>query len=183
MTQNYYVTLNEKEYHVSIQKDLKNFCFRICVNKKDEVFADIELLDNATLLMIIGSQVYTVQQEVYQKSSKQNFQIMVHGKCIPVTAITEREKTLTALKKEKKSEVGSKVYSPMPGKVVKILVKQGQEVHLGDGLMIIEAMKMENEIKCQTNGIVTQIHVSEQKSVENQAILIEIDVFKIEPSF
>ncbi len=176
MTQNYYVTLNEKEHHVSIEKSSKSHCFRVCVNKENEVFADIELLDNATLLMIIDSQIYISHQEVYKKNSKQNFQIMIHGKRIPVTAITEREKIFTALNKKKKSDTGTKVYSPMPGKVVKILVKQGQEVHHGDGLIIIEAMKMENEIKCQTNGIIAKIHVSEQKNVENQAILIEIDV-------
>ena len=54
---------------------------------------------------------------------------------------------------------GEAVKSPMPGNVLKILVSQGQQVKEGDVLLILEAMKMENEIPAPKDGTITDIHV------------------------
>ena len=62
----------------------------------------------------------------------------------------------------------------MPGLVVKILVEVGQEVSLGDPVLIVEAMKMENEVKSGRDGVVGVIHVAPGVSVEADAILAEI---------
>jgi len=62
----------------------------------------------------------------------------------------------------------------MPGLVVKILVEVGQEVSQGDPVLIVEAMKMENEVKSGRDGVVGVIHVGPGDSVEADAILAEI---------
>ena len=62
----------------------------------------------------------------------------------------------------------------MPGLVVKILVELGQEVSQGDPVLIVEAMKMENEVKAGRDGVVGTIHVAAGDSVEADAILAEI---------
>jgi pyruvate carboxylase subunit B len=54
----------------------------------------------------------------------------------------------------------------MPGKVVKVLVTEGQQVSSGDGLLVIEAMKMQNEIRASRAGRVEKVHVSEGDGVE-----------------
>lgn len=72
------------------------------------------------------------------------------------------------------SSNGQKVTAPMPGNVLKISVKEGQSVQKGDTVMILEAMKMENEIVAPTDGTVSAIHVAEGQSVESDDVLFEI---------
>ena len=63
----------------------------------------------------------------------------------------------------------------MPGKIVKIDTKIGDTVEPGQTLIILEAMKMENEIKCGTAGIVKAIHVNEGDTLEQGVLMIEIE--------
>ena len=58
-----------------------------------------------------------------------------------------------------------KITAPMPGKVVRILVKQGDAVEAGQGVLVVEAMKMQNEIKSPKKGTVQKIAVAEGGSV------------------
>ncbi|HZH72146.1 MAG TPA: biotin/lipoyl-containing protein [Mariniphaga sp.] len=67
------------------------------------------------------------------------------------------------------------ISSPMPGKVVKILYKEGDVVQKGDTVVIISAMKMESEYKSPVDGIIKRINVDEGDTVEGNQILIEID--------
>lgn len=69
----------------------------------------------------------------------------------------------------------AEIVTSMPGKIVRILVNEGDEVKEGDGLIIVEAMKMENEFKADEGGIVQKILVKEGESVEAGAKLILID--------
>lgn len=66
------------------------------------------------------------------------------------------------------------VTSPMPGKVVKVLVTEGDEVALGKPLVVVEAMKMENELIAEGAGVVKQIFVKPGDAVEGGARLIAI---------
>lgn len=62
----------------------------------------------------------------------------------------------------------------MPGKIVKVLVEPGQEVKKGDTVLILEAMKMENEIKSNCDGVVSNIYAKEGEAVENGFLMMEI---------
>ncbi|ANF21782.1 pyruvate/oxaloacetate carboxyltransferase [Thermococcus piezophilus] len=66
------------------------------------------------------------------------------------------------------------VTAPMPGKIIRILVKEGDEVKTGQGLLILEAMKMENEIPSPKDGVVKKILVKEGQTVDTGQALIEI---------
>ena len=63
----------------------------------------------------------------------------------------------------------------MPGKVVKVLVGEGDSVASGDGVIIIEAMKMENVIQCRNDGVVRKIAVKAGEAIEGGTVLVEID--------
>ena len=65
--------------------------------------------------------------------------------------------------------------APMPGLVLDVMVIPDQEVNIGDPLLILEAMKMENIIKAPRNGMIKAVHVSKGASVDKGAILIEIE--------
>jgi biotin carboxyl carrier protein len=67
------------------------------------------------------------------------------------------------------------VVSVMPGKVVRVLVAAGDRVERGAGLVVIEAMKMENEIASPKAGLVSAVHVEPGKTVESGATLVVID--------
>lgn len=69
---------------------------------------------------------------------------------------------------------GEVVKSPMPGNILKILVSQGQQVKEGETLIILEAMKMENEIVATRAGSVAQIAVSKGQVVETDTPLVVI---------
>ena len=69
---------------------------------------------------------------------------------------------------------GEKVAAPMPGTIVSVNVSDGQSVKKGDVLVVLEAMKMENEIKAPKDGTVTGISVSKGESVDTGATLVTI---------
>ncbi|WP_297466303.1 biotin/lipoyl-containing protein, partial [Thermococcus sp.] len=66
------------------------------------------------------------------------------------------------------------VTAPMPGKILKVLVSEGQEVKTGQGLVVLEAMKMENEIPAPKDGIVKKIYVKEGDTVNTGDPLVEL---------
>jgi biotin carboxyl carrier protein len=66
------------------------------------------------------------------------------------------------------------INASMPGRVVKILIKEGDSVEQGQGLLILEAMKMENEIKAPRSGVISSLKISEGESVESGVIMVEI---------
>lgn len=67
------------------------------------------------------------------------------------------------------------ISSPMPGKVVKILVSERDEIKEGENAIIISAMKMESEYKSPKDGIVKQINVKEGDTIEGDQVLIELE--------
>ncbi|NJE02791.1 pyruvate/oxaloacetate carboxyltransferase [Thermococcus sp. MV11] len=67
------------------------------------------------------------------------------------------------------------VTAPMPGKILRILVKEGEQVKTGQGLVVLEAMKMENEIPAPKNGVVKKILVKEGDTVDTGQALIELE--------
>ena len=73
---------------------------------------------------------------------------------------------------EAKVKKGAKVKSQMPGKILRVNIKAGDAVKKGQGLMVMEAMKMENEIKASQDGIVKEIKVTEGQAVETGAELV-----------
>ncbi|MES2516120.1 MAG: biotin/lipoyl-containing protein [Bacteroidota bacterium] len=65
------------------------------------------------------------------------------------------------------------IKAPMPGMVLNILVTEGQEVKKGDGLIVLEAMKMENILKSPTDGVIKKIAINKGVAVEKNQLLIQ----------
>ena len=78
-----------------------------------------------------------------------------------------------------KSETGpaglARLTAPMPGRVVSVLAPEGTEVARGDGIIVLEAMKMENEIKAPRDGTVTSVLVEAGQGIESGALLATIE--------
>jgi biotin carboxyl carrier protein len=70
--------------------------------------------------------------------------------------------------------VGQRLVAPMPGKVVAVLVEVGRPVERGAGLVVLEAMKMENEFRAVAEGVVTEIHVEPGQAVNAGDLLVVV---------
>jgi biotin carboxyl carrier protein len=101
--------------------------------------------------------------------------VMVNGRAFSVLVEDEKDALLKKYDMDKATKVHAAIIkAPMPGKITKILISQGEFVEAGQGVLILEAMKMENEIKSTAAGIVKSVHVKEASAVEKGAVLIEI---------
>lgn len=67
------------------------------------------------------------------------------------------------------------LHAPMPGLVLNIMVEPGQTVHTGDGLLVLEAMKMENELRAHADGVIKALHVTPGEAVSKNALLLEFE--------
>jgi biotin carboxyl carrier protein len=93
------------------------------------------------------------------------------------TEDAQRQRALGKASKTSAAAAGPlAVRAPMPGRVVKLLVKPGDQVEPGQGLVIVEAMKMENELKAPQAGTVKELSVAEGQNVESGASLLVLEV-------
>jgi len=72
------------------------------------------------------------------------------------------------------NEGPQEIVAPMPGKIVKILISEGEEVAHGQGLLVIEAMKMQNELRAPRAGRVERVYVAEGRGVETATRLVRL---------
>ena len=98
--------------------------------------------------------------------------ITVHAR--PSTHRTARSQAPPALLRAA-SGGSQKIVSPMPGKIVRVLVKTGDQVKAKQGLVVVEAMKMENELRAARDGRVRELSVTEGQSVDAGAVLLTVD--------
>jgi biotin carboxyl carrier protein len=101
--------------------------------------------------------------------------VYVSGRAVPVSIVDPREQ-LTRRRLAVSTEAGPRsIVSPMPGRIVKVLVRAGETVAAQQGLIVVEAMKMENELRAPRAGRVTSVKVGEGTSVERGAVLIVME--------
>ena len=88
----------------------------------------------------------------------------------------ESERMRAAEQAKKTTSTGGDrvIKSPMPGRVVKVLVARGDAVEVGQGLVVLEAMKMENEVRARVAGSVADVHVAAGEAVEGNAKLVTL---------
>jgi len=87
---------------------------------------------------------------------------------------SERMRSAEQAKKVTSTGGDKTVKSPMPGRVVKVLVSKGDVVEVGQGLLVLEAMKMENEVRARAAGTVAEVHVAAGATVEGGARLLTL---------
>ena len=117
--------------------------------------------DQHTLSLLVDGKSYEVGLEKRGNS----FSIHFYDDTIAMELFEARKFKAKEVTKKANLEGPFKVVSPMPGKIVKIAVKENSSVREGDSLIIMEAMKMQNELKAPRTGIVKQIHVKEGEPV------------------
>jgi biotin carboxyl carrier protein len=131
---------------------------------------DARQIDGSGWSLIIGGQAYLVDVE----SGKDGELVAeIRGVTVPVKLADPRRVALAA-QRTREASGPFDVRAPMPGKIVKVHVKAGDAVSVGQGLIVIEAMKMENELRAPREGTVDKVRASEGQAVEAQEVLVTL---------
>lgn len=140
---------------------MKTFKFTIRGNKYE---VEVQSLDDGVAKLEVNGTLYNVELEKQVQSSK-----------TPVL-VRSRVKTPAGSHKIKKSESQNfKIVAPLPGNIMQVFVKEGDTVKKDDKLLIYEAMKMENELKSEKDGVISSIKVVPGDSVLQDDLLIELE--------
>lgn len=110
---------------------------------------------------------------IYQ--NEEEWEVLLRGRQYQVKVEDEREKRLRVAAGGGVAESGEYLLkSPMPGLVVTVVVEEGQQVKKGQVLLILESMKMQNELKSPRDGVIGRIRVKPRESVEQKQTLLSI---------
>lgn len=134
---------------------------------------DLRAISDNTLSVMVGDEAYNIELEKHPKGGEA---MLVRGNILHVEVLDLRK---MRLRKTQAATVGPEgpvtIASPMPGKIVAVLVENGQEVNEGDGLVVVEAMKMENELKSPKSGVVRNVAAVVGTAVEGGAALCVVE--------
>jgi acetyl/propionyl-CoA carboxylase alpha subunit len=126
-----------------------------------------------------GKTIYSIIEDgkqfevIIDENGAHGFDVLVGGQLFHLQALDERSRLLTSTAKTVATGP-QRVESEMPGKVVKIAAPVGTRVVEGQGVVILEAMKMENEIKSPIDGVIVELGAAEGQTVESGALLFVV---------
>ena len=126
--------------------------------------------------LLLGGESWTVAAEPLEDAGR--WALGMLGERVEVEVRDERTRGMEtasgASGKGQRVVAGGTVRAPMPGLVVRIEVAEGQQVDAGAGLVVVEAMKMENELRAPRSGRVQTVHVAVGQAVEKGASLVTL---------
>lgn len=145
------------------------------ITREDLDNADIVQIAEDTVHLIDGHQSHLIRVVKVDYVAKE-FVLLINGKDITVKLRDEVESRVHAMGFDvSRNHVKLRqVSSPMPGMVLKILVRKGEEVKEGQPVIVLEAMKMENVLNAPANGMITKIHVQEKQNVDKNQLLVDL---------
>lgn len=156
----YSFKLNNQIYKVNIEEDENSVVVEIDGEKHNVEYTQ---LDSNLFSIILDGKSITIGTF---KSGK-HLQVFYDGNLYELESITGRE-----LSKSGGMGSGLEVISPMPSRVVKILKKEGEDVEQDEGVVVVEAMKMESELKAPQSGKIKTIKIKEGDAVEANTVLV-----------
>jgi biotin carboxyl carrier protein len=121
--------------------------------------------------LLVDGESYDVAIE----NGSDRLRVSVRDHVFPVEIADERRMRLRAAGLKPGAEGRQTIDAPMPGKIVRVLVAVGDEVTQGQGLVVVEAMKMENELRSPKDGTVVELAAVEGQTVEGGAQLVVVE--------
>jgi biotin carboxyl carrier protein len=163
----YEVTIAEKVYRVELVRTEQEWK---CKLDGRELPLDVVSAQDGMLSLLLQGKSYEVKQETVGAESN-----VVVGQ-ERFSASVRDPRSFRSRRRSGASEQGvMKIKAPMPGKVVRILAPAGAQVEIGQSVVVIEAMKMQNELKAPKTGVVKKISVAEGAAVEAGQALAEVE--------
>jgi len=176
------VIVDGNTYQVELDDYKLNAPFTVKVNDKPvQVAFDSEPSNQEAFTLKVKGKKYAV--ELPRNSRQPSFTAKVNSHAFKIelkttarqTTVVPASPTSTLTQRLTKKPVNQgAVTAPMSGKIIKVKVKKGDKVKVGDVLCTLEAMKMENEVTAPANGVVEEVMVQEGKTVNTDDVLVMI---------
>ena len=181
-TANVWNSIGYWRFQMSLNVTVEGESMKVQINHLSST--DLECVINGKPYSVMLSQNGEVQKVIINGRTEPVFvsQTPHHDYCVHLRGldfICRRDDQLNDMKDYSHTDVvgdDMKFFSPMPGNVMKINVKEGDEVHYGTILCIVEAMKMENNIVAKSDAKVVKINVKEGEKVDTKTVLIELGI-------
>ena len=164
----YVVTVNGEDREVELEGTRATIDGQSC----DGRVVDVE--GTPVRMVTLGDEIHRVV--VRRGEGRGRYTFWLDGHRFEVEALDERARAIRELSGAAAGPLGpAPLIAPMPGLIVRINVQPGDTVHPGQGLVVMEAMKMENELRAQAAGTVRSVQVKPGTAVEKGTILIELE--------
>ena len=163
----YFTTINETEYEIEIDHDNQ-------IRVNGEVYGvDFQQLPEGGMVSLL------LQQRSFEAAVEEQegnrWDVLIQGELYEVQVQDERSYRLAAARGVGTAVTGeATIKAPMPGLIIAVPVSPGQVVQKGDKVVILESMKMENELRSPRDGVVLRVNAQPGGSVEKDAVLVVI---------
>ena len=145
------ITIGNRDYKITIKEDDKHGTYILWKNRRYPV------------------EIIQAKQNKYEIL----FNDISYSFTIETPFSLKRKKVLSKTRGKSDKEV---IVAPMPGKIVEVLVREGNDIQRGEPVLILEAMKMQNEIHSPVEGIVTSVNVKPNFNVMKDDVMVEIKI-------
>ncbi len=162
---NFSFWLDDKEFKLNFEEKVKNDILVYLGKRKYHVSA--EFLSSDEILLIIDGKIYNI----IINSNSLSYSVYVNGRFFKI----EKKSVSQILGRKGTKAKKRDIMTSMPGRIVKVFFKEGEEVKEGQAVLVLEAMKMQNEIKSPQSGIITKIDLAPGDSVEVGSLLFSVE--------
>lgn len=159
------IKYNNEKYSVELEKIEEGY--KSLINKEDSGLL-AKAVNKNSFIIKAGDKKYNV----YAASDEKHHYVSVDGYLFTFDKPQEEESEFAGAANDANSET---IITPMPGSVVKVLVEEGQQVEEGQGLIIVEAMKMESTLYASISGVVAEVNVKQGDQVDSDVPLIIVE--------
>lgn len=165
---------NNEIYELSLDRDGEHVVAQVDGRDYSVSVRDVE---SGLYLLMRDGEVYECQVERH-RDRKDEFTVHLRNRTF-ITRLIDPRRLASVHGSAVHARGGSaQITSPMAGKVVRVLVEQGAHVKTGDGIVVVEAMKMQNELKAPRDGVVAEIRAVEGTTVDAGDVLAIIEGMK-----
>ncbi len=161
----YMVDVDGREFRVDIKKGEGRFVVSL---NGEEVQVEIAHEQGSQLMLIVKDRPFAVIVE-------SDSQVLVNGETYTVDVVDEQIQRMIKASPELAHRKELAVKAVMPGLVIEVNAQEGDQIKSGDGLLVIEAMKMQNEIKAARDGLLKKVNVKQGQTVNTGDTLLVIE--------
>lgn len=168
----YYVTLDGSLHTIDVTElPGGGYDVRVTAPGAEPATLDADVVAREGLLNVrIGGRVLDLAVD----GAPPELEVFASGRRASVQVESERTRAAASVRAKSQARAGGMITSPMPGRVVKVLVSEGDSVDAGAAVVVVEAMKMENELVAGSPGVVKKIYVRPGDTVEGGARLLAV---------
>lgn len=161
--------LGDQSYTIEIEEIGKSV-YRIAVDG-NEFLVDGKKTGRTNYSLIVDDRSFEIEVD----HTEDEYRVLVDGRNYHINLVDERRVRVGGTQSGLELQGRQLISVPMPGKIIAVLVSEGDAVEKGQGLVIVEAMKMENEVRSPVTGTVRDIKVKPGDTVEGGAVLVVVE--------